>query len=124
MTSETIAKSTGSNPVVIRNLLGSLKQAKIVKVKRGSGGTTLNLDPKEITMWRVCAAVDSDSLEKLIGLHPNPSQICPVGSRIHDLLKAPYEAIGNSVEEAMSHYTLADLLAEYRNSLNDESTQD
>jgi Rrf2 family protein len=113
MTSNIIAKSTGSNPVIIRNLLGSLKQAGIVNVQRGAGGAALNMDPKEITIWQVCAAVAPDSLENLIGLHQNPSRACPVGSKIHALLKAPYAMVEKSVQDTMSNYSLDEILKEY-----------
>jgi Rrf2 family protein len=114
MTSEIIAKSTGSNPVVIRNIFTGLKRAGILNVQRGSGGATLNIEPKDITIWRVCSAVDPDSLQNLIGLHPNPSQRCPVGNKIHALLKTPYDTICNAVREVMSDYTLAELLEQYK----------
>jgi DNA-binding IscR family transcriptional regulator len=113
MTSEVIAKSTGSNPVVIRNIFTGLKRAGIVNVQRGSGGAALNLEPKDITIWSVCSAVDPDSLQNLIGLHPNPSQRCPVGRKIHALLKTPYNEICNAVQKVMSDYTLAELLEQY-----------
>lgn len=113
MTSEAIAKSTGSNPVIIRNILGSLKQAGIVAVHRGSGGAELAMSPAEITIWKVYIAVDPTSLHDLIGLHPNPSHLCPVGCKIYDLLEEPYSAIRKSVQASMSKYTLADLLARY-----------
>lgn len=113
MTSELIASSTGSNPVIIRKILGSLKQAGIIEVRRGSGGSALALPPSEITIWKVYAAVDPSLLQDLIGLHPNPSPICPIGQRIYDLLDEPYGAIRQSVQSTMSDYTLADLIARY-----------
>lgn len=113
MTSEIIAKSTGSNPVIIRNILGSLKQAGIVTIHRGSGGAELAIPPEEITIWKVYVAVDPTSMHNLIGLHPNPSSVCPIGCKIYDLLDEPYSAIRESVQASMSKYTLADLLARY-----------
>ena len=113
MTSGIIAKSTGSNPVIIRNILGSLKQAGIVAVHRGSGGAELALSPSDITIWKVYVAVDPTSIHNLIGLHPNPSSACPIGRKIYDLLDEPYSAIRESIHASMSKYTLADLLARY-----------
>jgi Rrf2 family protein len=115
MTSEKIAKSAGCNPVIIRNLLGDLKKAGLVNVQRGTGGATLGRAPEEISIWSVCEAVDPDSLTNLIGMHQNPSQACPVGSKIHELLKAPYESIEKAVQEAMSAFTLDKLMKEYEN---------
>lgn len=113
MTSENIARSTGSNPVIVRNLLGSLKQAGIVTVHRGSGGTELAMSPDEISVWMVYKAVDPSSIQNLMGLHQNPSPKCPVGSRIHNLLDEPYGNIRKSVQGVMSDYTLANLVDNY-----------
>lgn len=114
MTSESVAKSTGSNPVIIRNILGDLKKAGIVTVRRGSGGAELSMLPSEISIWHVYNAVEPASLDKLIGLHSNPALDCSVGSRIHKLLEEPYGGIRQSVKAYMQSYTLADLLVKYR----------
>ena len=113
MTSENIARSTGSNPVIVRNLLGRLKQAGIVTVHRGSGGAELAMPPDEISVWMVNEAVEPSSMQNLMGLHQNPSPKCPVGSRIYGLLDEPYEDIRKSVQCSMKNYSLADLVARY-----------
>lgn len=113
MTSESIAKSTGSNPVIVRNILGSLKRAGLVTVQRGSGGAELAALPDEISFWDVYTAVDPSSMKELIGMHPNPCEMCPVGSRIHDLLEEPYSDIRETMQRAMESHTLAELLEKY-----------
>ena len=57
ITSEKIALSTGTNPVAIRSIMSALKKAGILNVKNGTGGTTLNMPPEEITVYRICNAV-------------------------------------------------------------------
>ncbi|MBO0454466.1 Rrf2 family transcriptional regulator [Candidatus Enterococcus murrayae] len=113
LTSELLAMSIGSNPVVVRNTLGRLKKAGIVDVQRGTGGAALVTAPEDISIWRVYQAVDTVSLDALVGVHPNPSPDCPVGSKINKLLEKPYLAISDAVQEAMSNYTLKQLLDEY-----------
>jgi len=113
MTSEVIAKSTGNNPVIVRNILGGLKRAGIVNIQRGGGGATLALAPEEITIWKVYSAVDPTSLQNLIGLHPNPSSACPVGRQIYELLDEPYSAIRQAIQKSMSEQTLAGLIDRY-----------
>ena len=49
VTSELLALSTGINPVTIRNIISSLKKDGIISVKFGTGGTTLNCSPDEVT---------------------------------------------------------------------------
>jgi DNA-binding IscR family transcriptional regulator len=109
-----IAKSTGCNPVIIRNLLGKMKKAGILNIQRGSGGATLRIDPKDISIWSVYAAVDPASFSGFIGLHPNPSNICPVGKNIHVLLNRPHRKIEEAVKQVMSEYTLANLIEEFQ----------
>ena len=118
MTSEVIAKSVGSNAVIIRNILGNLKHAGIIHITRGSGGAVLAIEPHEITLWKIYTAVDPSSLQNLIGLHPNPSSACPVGSRIYDLLEEPYCEIRHAIQNSMSDYTLARLIEQYKDSIN------
>ena len=113
VTSEIIANSTGTNPVIIRNIFGSLKKAGIIKVRRGYAGAELAMDPSEITLFDVYNAVDPNSLENLIGIHKNPSPECPVGCKIHDVLEEPYNAVREGIKENMSKYTLADLVRKY-----------
>lgn len=113
LTSELLAMSIGCNPVVVRNILGSLKKAGIADVQRGSGGAYLITDPEDITIWTVYQAVDTVPLEELIGMHPNPSMKCPVGRNIGGLLQKPYGMIADSVRETMSNYTLKQIIHDY-----------
>jgi len=113
LTSDILAMSIGCNPVIVRNLLGSLKKAGIVEVQRGTGGATLIVDPEDITIWTVYQAVDTVPLEELVGMHPNPSMKCPVGRNIGGLLEKPYSMIADSVRETMSSYTLKQIINDY-----------
>ena len=111
VTGEFLAKSAGCNPVIIRNILGRLKSAGIIDIARGTGGATLRLEPKDITLWDVYSAVDNTALDEWIGLHPNPSQKCPVGKNIYALLAEPYGKIGAAIKREMTDTTLEQLLA-------------
>lgn len=121
LTSESIAMSTGSNPVVIRNVLGKLKRAGLVQVRRGSGGAYLAMDAKDITLAMVNEAVDPNSMKNLIGLHPSPAFECPVGRNIHALLQEPYDAVRTAVHTTLQSYTLADLLENFYATVGDLS---
>ena len=114
MTSTGLAASTGSNPVVIRNLFGALQKAGILSVARGTGGAVLLRSPEEITVWDVYAALESDEKHELLGIHPNPSPQCPVGSRIRSVLQEPYDEIFTAMQKKMREITLQDLLDRWR----------
>ena len=78
VTSEVLARSTGCNPVIIRNILGALQRENFVTIARGVGGAHLNTDPKKLTVWQVYQAVEPEGLEHFMNLHPHPSGKCPV----------------------------------------------
>lgn len=114
LTSEQIAKSVGCNPVMIRNLLGKLKEAGLVTTQRGCGGSALTETPEVITVWAVYQAVDSKSFDELIGRHPMPSPNCPVGKNIYSLLEKPYNEIRYAMRGTMESITLQQLLEDYK----------
>lgn len=66
-----------------------------------------------LTVWEVYHALEPDGLEHFVGLHPHPSEKCPVGSRIETVLKLPYQRIGAAVQAAMEEITLRQLLDDY-----------
>ena len=53
VTSALLAKSTGCNPVVVRNTISALKKAGLITVARGTGGAELCNDPSEITLYMI-----------------------------------------------------------------------
>lgn len=113
VTSELLAKSTGCNSAAIRSILNALQKANIISVVRGVGGAHLQCFPSELTLWEVYHALEPEGLEHFIGLHPNPSDQCPVGSRIESVLKEPYRKIGQAVKQQMENITLQQLLDHY-----------
>jgi len=114
VTGELLARSTGCNPVMIRNILKDLRRAGLIRVARGVGGAHLDRTPEEVTVWDVYHALEGDGLEHLMGLHPNPSDRCPVGRGIASVLDGPYHEIGAAVRQAMERITLRRLLEDYR----------
>ncbi len=74
ITSEKIALSTGTNPVAIRSIMSALKKAGILNVKNGTGGTTLNMPPEEITVYRICNAVKPQFCKNIFHVHTKASK--------------------------------------------------
>lgn len=114
VTGALLALSTGCNPVVIRSIMSALKKAGIIRSTAGSGGAALVLPPEEITLYRVYTAVEDDGLRNLMGIHPAPSVLCPIGRNIRGVLKKPYETIRADMERSLQSVTLADFIEEYR----------
>lgn len=113
VTSELLSLSTGTNPVTIRNILSALKRADIISVKSGTGGATLRCPLGEITLYRICIAIEPDFLSKLIGIHPMPSPLCPIGQTIHQVLDGSYQKIKVDLSGSLNRITMEDILADY-----------
>lgn len=120
VTGQLLACSTGCNPVVIRGILGALKREGLVTVQAGVGGARLARPPEEITLCQVCMALDPKAMEKLMGLHPSPSELCPVGRNIHGVLEQTYERVREDMKKSLAAITLADVRGEYRKALDRE----
>lgn len=108
-TSTFIAKSVNANPVVIRRVLGQLKDAGLVEVEMGLGGATLARDAEQITLLDAYRAVES-SEEHLFNFHEDPNPTCPVGRNIHAALDGELDAAQAALENRLAQTALADLL--------------
>ena len=115
VTSKLLSLSTGSNPVTIRNIISSLKKEGILSVKSGTGGATLNCLLEEITLYRICHALEPDFLGKLIGIHAAPSPLCPVGKNIHRVLDISYTDIREDLRNSLQNISLKEILENYHN---------
>ena len=82
MTSDFMAGSIGTNPVIIRKLLQKLKAAGLITVSRGTGGVEVTRPLEEITFLDIYKAVESVPEEALFHFHENPNPLCPVGRNI------------------------------------------
>ena len=113
VTSEFLSRSTGCNAAMIRMILNALRKEGLITVSRGVGGARLNRTPEELTVWDVYRALEPDGVEHLMGIHPNPSEKCPVGRGVAAALREPYRKIGDAVKAAMESITLGQVLDYY-----------
>lgn len=109
MTSDFMAGSIGTNPVIIRKLLGQLKAAGLVEVARGTGGVTITKPLDEITFLDVYKAVECAPDEELFHFHENPNQECPVGRNIHHVLDDKLTQVQKAMEDELSKITLEEV---------------
>ncbi len=115
VTSELLSLSTGINAVTIRTIMSALKRDGIILVKYGTGGATLNCPPNEISLFRVCKAIDPDFLSKLIGVHPAPSPACPIGQNIYAVLDRSYDKIRSDLKKSLEEITFDLIVSDYHN---------
>ena len=110
MTSDFLASSVNVNPVVIRKILQQLKNAKIVRVIRGSGGAEIAKPLNEITLLDIYRAVECVEEGNLFHFHEHPNPLCPVGNNIHNIMDSQLVAIQNAMENEMKSITVAEVM--------------
>ena len=113
VTSDLLSLSTGSNPVTIRNIISALKKDGILSVKFGTGGAVLACPLEEITIYRICKAIEPNFISKLFGIHSLPSPLCPIGKNIHNVLDYSYQKIGSDLCDSLKNITLKDIISDY-----------
>ena len=121
VTSDFLAGSINTNPVIIRKILTQLKNAGLITVARGTGGITVNRPLSKITFYDVYQAIEPVENGDLFHFHEAPNPECPVGRNIHRLLDGKLKEIQNSMEDKMKEYTLADLRAGMQEILTEQS---
>ena len=109
VTSDFLAGSINTNPVIIRKILSQLKNAGLITVARGTGGIELTKDLSEITFYDVYEAIGAVENGDLFHFHESPNPECPVGRNIHALLDSKLRSIQSAMENELKRYTILDL---------------
>lgn len=106
-TSQRIATSVNTNPVVIRRSLIDLREAGLAQSSR-SRGWTLTRDASKITLLDVYNAVGGG---EIFGMHASPPDAeCYVGYGIQPVLTRVYERATAALCESLAATTIADIL--------------
>lgn len=121
-TSNLLADSVGVNPVVVRNVLGMLKSAGLVRVEPGVGGATLAKAPEDITLLDVFRAVEDEG--ELFRFHEPPNTQCPVGRNVHDVLGGKLDEADRAMEAELASVTLQDIADETRERMKAQGGKD
>ena len=119
VTSEFLAASIGSNPVIIRNIMSDLQNAGIIATKRGPGGIEIVKPLDQITFYDVYEAVEKNK-DHLFNFHDNPNPACPVGRNIHDALDGRLADAQNNFENDLKRYNMADVLKDIREDVKEQ----
>jgi DNA-binding IscR family transcriptional regulator len=109
LTSAEIADSLDSNPVLVRRVLGRLRDADLVRSTEGrGGGWSLARDPRDITLHDAYAAVEEG---RIFSRHTRPpSGACEIGRNIGDLLDTEFQNAERALERQLGRTTIAGLL--------------
>ena len=108
-TSEAIAKSLQTNPVVVRKILKLLEREGLVTLRQGRhGGVGLRHPASGITLGQIYKAVETES-----GVFPMRRQVhegCVVACAMKRRLGPIFNAANDAVEQALSRTSLAELV--------------
>jgi Rrf2 family protein len=108
LTSETIADSVDTHPVVIRRIMAHLRQHGLVDSRSGaSGGWHLLQAPASINLRDVYRAIRH---ENVLAMHQHPNPDCPIGGHIRETLEPVFDEAQNSLETALGQFTISDVL--------------
>ena len=117
VTSSVLAGSIGVNPVIVRNVMGNLKEAGLISISQGKSGISLTKTPGQITFYDVYKAVDSVNEDGLFHFHENPNPECPIGRNIHKAMDSKLERVQMCMEEERRKITLADVMTDIQREL-------
>ena len=116
LTSEVMAETYGTSPVVLRRVLTKLQRAGLVETRRGVAcGSILARNPKSITLRQAYEAVAYDP--QLLQRHPNgcAGQVAPVLAQfVNDVLGDAEQALLERLETV----TVEQMDAEIRRRIN------
>ena len=109
-TSDFLAGSVNTNPVVIRKIMGMLKKAELVKVRPGVAGAQLAKASSDITLFDVYKAVNVVQEKELFTVHDHPNPECLVGRNIQNTIEPLFTAAQLAMEKVLRSLTLEDVV--------------
>jgi len=107
--SEVLARTVNTNPVVVRRILCDLNRAGLIHAERGkTGGFILARAPRQISLLDIYRAVMDE--QELVSLHENPeNRKCPVSCNVRDTLATHLQKAQSVYERELQKVTLAEI---------------
>lgn len=108
LTSEKIAQSVITSPVVIRRLMGKLRTAGLITTTHGAADPRLNKKADEISLYDVFLAVEGNA--HLFSIDKKTKQDCIVGGNIQTTLADCYQQAELAAEGKLANLTIQDVV--------------
>ena len=118
ITSDFLSGSINVNPVIIRKILSSLNKDGLLKVQRGTGGTSIAKPLDQITLLDLYKSVECVENGELFHFHENPNPECPVGGNIHNILDNKLVRVQNAMEKELAAITMKEVIEDTRHYVN------
>ena len=118
VTSAFLAGSVGVNPVLIRTIMGELKDSGLIEISQGKTGISLAKPIGEISFYDIYKALDCVKENGLFRFHEKPNTNCPVGKNIHKAMNKRLADIQNSMENEMKNISVGDVYTDIKNEMN------
>ncbi|GLY65741.1 Rrf2 family transcriptional regulator [Amycolatopsis taiwanensis] len=105
-----IAESLDSNPVLVRRILGLLRDNGLVAAAEGSGGGWRLAKPaEEISLYDAYVAAEDGASVLPVHAHP-PNQGCMIGRHMQSVLETEFAAAQHAMEDRLAQTSIADML--------------
>lgn len=108
LSSESIANSIETSPVVVRRLMSVLRENGLIATKKGTAEPKLAKDPREITLLDVYLAAEGE--RQLFTLDTNTNPDCIVGGNIQKVLGTYYEDAKMAALRKFNNVSLQDII--------------
>lgn len=119
-TSEKMALSVGNHPVMVRQIMSSLKKAGLTETHNGVPGGKLVKAQEDISLYDIYQAVKEKEDSFLFDFHPKPNPLCPIGRNIKEAMETPLIAAQSAMEDVLKKYSLKDITKSITESVNRE----
>ncbi|VUX03341.1 Putative HTH-type transcriptional regulator YwnA [Streptococcus pasteurianus] len=116
VTSTFLANSIQTNPVIVRNLLGKLQKAELVKVEATVGGAHLTKAPQELTFWDIFQERE-DKNKPIFKANDDTNPNCPVGRVVNSVLQPRIDEVQENFKASLENITLASLITDMDNKI-------
>lgn len=108
LTSNNIASSIETSPVVVRRLMSALNKAGLINTVHGAADPELAKAPTDISLYDVFLAIEGDAHLFTVDKRTNPQ--CIVGGNIQSTLDTFYQEAENAAMAKLTTISLQDVI--------------
>lgn len=107
ITSNNLAESINTNPVVIRRILKQLADNNFIITKQGRFGSKINSKLEDITFYDIYKVFYYDNI---LNAKSNPSTKCDVGLKINKILCSTLNEVQYNFLKSLKMFSINDLI--------------